>query len=67
MKFGRDQKVELKKYFGLYRQTLLEVLMKVGIILFHFALTKMSEMKAKVHIKLKKPFFLPTIQIEKCQ
>jgi hypothetical protein len=53
MKFSRDQKVEFKKSLKLYRQILLEVLMKGGINFVHFAWTKVSEKKARFDIMLK--------------
>jgi hypothetical protein len=37
MKFGLDQKFELKKYFKLYRQTLVWVTTKVAKDFVHFA------------------------------
>jgi hypothetical protein len=47
MKFGRDQKVEFKKSFKLYRQNLLNVLMKVGYNYVQFARTKVGHIEAK--------------------
>ncbi len=60
-KLGQDQKVEFKTSFELCRQILFKVLMKVGINFVHFVGTKVSEMKPRVHICIKSPFFLKII------
>jgi hypothetical protein len=57
MKFSCDQKVEFKTSLKLYRQILLEVLMKGGINFVHFAWTKVSEKKARFDIMPKKALF----------
>ncbi len=56
-KLGWDQKVDFKKSFKLYRQIFSTDLTKVGINFIHFARMKVSKMKQRVNIMLRKAIF----------
>jgi hypothetical protein len=57
MKFGWDWDFELKKSFECYRQISLKDLMKIALNFVHFASTKVNEIKARVNLCSKSPFY----------